>query len=508
MPTPPEKDSIYGSSKNTNEYKVHLIFLYQANPETGIPYGHFNFLVPAEKEVAQAEAVKPAGSSSSLTEKNKGKKIKKIVIVDKMPQERHTTRENTNAFFATWSGSSKPLPPLPPPSDTPSENESQQHPTGDLQRGDQPEHQGGQTVAEKAQQHPTGDLQRGDQPEHQGGFSSQESGDDDEDENGNEYTKVKGIVERIKNFKSQHPHFEWDWESGSSESDEDDHLLSSAQKSTSNDNIDSNSVSESTSGLVRSDCMGANGSTKGKDHLAEAAAAGPAQPPQPAQPAQEHDDGAHMVSVLRMAGVDVERIFAKKTKQQVVMQWSNKKLLGEVYIANGNSAAVVGKAEVYGQKRISNFAELRGLEWFKNASRELRQAWKNRLLNDEKPLFVWDVECVHHFDNPYKIQGRMNARSFDIDLKRLKSWNDAQDLPGLDLKETALYFLHLLSEEDLARLEKTMKILDGCEIKVGTACSGTDIAVSVTKATFAALSEYFGVPYLKHVLFATYTIYI
>jgi hypothetical protein len=319
---------------------------------------------------------------------------------------------------------------------------------------------------------------------------------------------VKGIVERIKNFKSQHPHFEWDWESGSSESDEDDHLLSSAQKSTSNDNIDSNSVSESTSGLVRSDCMGANGSTKGKDHLAEAAAAGPAQPPQPAQPAQEHDDGAHMVSVLRMAGVDVERIFAKKTKQQVVMQWSNKKLLGEVYIANGNSAAVVGKAEVYGQKRISNFAELRELEWFKNASRELRQAWKNRLLNDEKPLFVWDVECVHHFDNPYKIQGRMNARSFDIDLKRLKSWNDAQDLPGLDLKETALYFLHLLSEEDLARLEKTMKILDGCEIKVGTACSGTDIAVSVTKATFAALSEYFGVPYLKHVLFATYTIYI
>ena len=102
----------------------------------------------------------------------------------------------------------------------------------------------------------------------------------------------------------------------------------------------------------------------------------------------------------------------------------------------------------------------------------------------------------------------MNARSFDIDLKRLKSWNDAQNLPGLDLKETALYFLHLLSEEDLARLEKTMKILDGCEIKVGTACSGTDITVSVTKATFAALSEYFGVPYLKHVLFATYTIYI
>ena len=56
--------------------------------------------------------------------------------------------------------------------------------------------------------------------------------------------------------------------------------------------------------------MGANGSTKGKDHLAEAAAAGPAQP---AQPAQEHDDGAHMVSVLRMAGVDVERILQKKT---------------------------------------------------------------------------------------------------------------------------------------------------------------------------------------------------
>lgn len=66
-------------------------------------------------------------------------------------------------------------------------------------------------------------------------------------------------------------------------------------------------------------------------------------------------------------------------------------------------------------------------------------------------------------------------------------------LPGFDLEETAMYFMKLLGTEDLRRLEETMRHLDNCTINVGTACSGTDIAVSVTKATISALAKHFKV---------------
>ena len=175
------------------------------------------------------------------------------------------------------------------------------------------------------------------------------------------------------------------------------------------------------------------------------------------------------------------------------MFWSNKRTIGKVYMVKTNTSIVVGIANVTNQSRIFTFAELRRLDCFKDASNELKTVWKNRLLQEKKPLYVWEITCTEKFDKKLEITGRHYGKNFNVETKRLRSFRQDKELPGLDLKETAMYFVKRLSDDDLDRLENTMKQLHGKEIKVGTACSGTDIAVSVTRATVEALAELFNV---------------
>lgn len=182
------------------------------------------------------------------------------------------------------------------------------------------------------------------------------------------------------------------------------------------------------------------------------------------------------------------------TSHEVVLLMSNKKVIGDVYIAKSESADVFGKGVVSKQERISQLSQLRGRDCFQNASREVKDIWKNRLLKENKSLFAWTITGSVRFEKPLKIQGKQYFRSYKVPLNRLTSQQDVK-LPSLDLKETALYFMNLLDEADFDRLKETMASLDHCIIKVGSTCSGTDIAASVVKATFAAFAEHFHAPW-------------
>ena len=206
------------------------------------------------------------------------------------------------------------------------------------------------------------------------------------------------------------------------------------------------------------------------------------------------------ITVLRLPGAECTRMCTELNKpHEVVMFWSSKKVIGKVYMVKAQSSVVVGIADVKNQQRISTFAELRRLDCFKDASNELKTVWKNRLLQEKKQLFVWEIACIQKFDKQLEMQGRNPAKHFQIEIKQLKSFDQDKALPGLDLKETAMYFVNRLSDDDLDRLKNTMKQLHNKEIKVGTACSGTDIAVSMTKATVEALAEHFNVSWPKFI---------
>lgn len=66
----------------------------------------------------------------------------------------------------------------------------------------------------------------------------------------------------------------------------------------------------------------------------------------------------------------------------------------------------------------------------------------------------------------------------------------------LSLTSTAKHFVSKLSDSDRKQLQSTLQGLNGKCIKVGTTCSGTDVAIPVLECTFRALCEMFQAPFL------------
>ena len=201
------------------------------------------------------------------------------------------------------------------------------------------------------------------------------------------------------------------------------------------------------------------------------------------------------VNIIKLTGCDIDLIFSDlNTAREVLMLFTNKKISGETYVTKQDSSEVLGKVLVDKQTCISNLGELRACECFHNASREIKDLWKKRILQEKKPLFLWEMLGIEVFEKPLTIRGKTKTGT-QIALNRLVSHHEAT-VPSLDLKETALYFMQRLSEEDLQRLGQTMAHLDQCTVRVGGTCSGTDIAVSVTRATLEAFSKHFNASWL------------
>ena len=207
----------------------------------------------------------------------------------------------------------------------------------------------------------------------------------------------------------------------------------------------------------------------------------------------EDDDDGDTVCVIRLARHDVKKVFQDlSTFHEVLMHWSNKKLIGKtVCISQWKTSEVVGRCEIQGQQKISSFSDLRNCQCFQDANRDVRNLWKHRLLKEEKQLYVWKIKGMEQFEKPKKVLGHEKERCFSTSLQKLTSFQ-YQPLPEMNLEATTEHFIQMLSEQDKHHLECTMKSLDNCFIRVGTTCSGTDIAVSVVKDTFKALSKHFG----------------
>ena len=212
------------------------------------------------------------------------------------------------------------------------------------------------------------------------------------------------------------------------------------------------------------------------------------------QSVDDDQESMYQVWVVRLSGFEISMLFDGKTSAEMIMSWSAKKLLGTIYLMGSKPGCVVGTAVVKQQGPIKNFADLRATQWFTEASRDRRETWKNRMLKEEKPLYLWKLEEIKKLESPKRvpIYGKASCRSFAVSFGQLTSLYE-RALPGLDLCETTDYFRNLLSQTDLQKLHQTMKCLDGRVIRVGTTCSGTDIGVSTLKLTILSLAKHFGV---------------
>ena len=122
--------------------------------------------------------------------------------------------------------------------------------------------------------------------------------------------------------------------------------------------------------------------------------------------------------------------------------------------------------------------------------------WKCRL-KDGHPVFVWIVDDVNLVE-PYAIKStykKFRNRHFRMDLDTLTTKVcPTRLLPkGMSLYHTSHFFLTLLGTKDFKRLELTALALDGCTIRVGTTCSGSDIGIIAVKSVLCALQQCFQV---------------
>ena len=579
MGTCPAKDAVYGG-QGGSEYQIHVYFRYQANPETGQEYGHFNFLMSKEDGIHKESKVEvtdknvivlsgpvqdktlslPNSSAPSETLQLSSGTDSTHLPADEAPEQTETT-DPTQAQPEPTSIAEQPPPaPQGQPKEAvkqatspeagaqeqtadPSQQaahpevEAQEQAAVPSQQATSPEAEVQEQTAVPAQQealHPLPPPSEAPSEQAQTDFedmldASIEDGggpprrtlslsDDDFEQSvklepdwqpdlateSSEYSKVKSLDDRIRNFQPQSRTSESETDSGENEEE--------------GEQEDSNSVPDSKAPTPKSSSPSSTQKDNSKaealtsvddsveDREAPAAAAAETAHHAPIETADDDDDenmgncasdsDANAI-VIRVSGTDLDRILSDiQTPKDVVMIRSNKSVMGTVHLASPTSQCVYGTAEVTQQERITTFAALRREESFQHASREVRDLWRARLLQDKKPLYIWKFVGLEKFEKPLTIMGKVHHMTFKIPLKRLVS-RDAIPLPGLNLEETCGYFMSLLSAEDLERLGKTMVGLDNCTIKVGTACSGTDIAVSVMKATFKALARHFNASSLQ-----------
>ena len=114
---------------------------------------------------------------------------------------------------------------------------------------------------------------------------------------------------------------------------------------------------------------------------------------------------------------------------------------------------------------------------------------KNQL-RSMKQFFLWrfnDIQCLHEASRTRLIRSTFCNRTFNIPLCHLH----APVVPPakLDLRDTCWYFVDLCEERFRSSLLQQITKLDGHSIRVGTACSGSDICVTTLIQSLEYLNQ-------------------
>ena len=525
------QDTVYGTHPIPGNYHLHMYFLFQANPASGEKYGHFNFLKFPHED-----------TTTTVDQKRTSQKLMSV----KRPTVRHSTPENVKAFWTKWSGCIATIPssntPLPPPCDPPDDTPQQTS-------GDQPTDSGeamegvllakcvAETHEKENQAEQTDDSKTGlenvdtaahtalpEAPtattvliEHASSPSTEEAPaceeapmhkhDSPQQANTCKTINPEALAATAEPHAMQPP-CEHQPEAPTATTGLMEHASNPSTEATT-ENDTNYERAEAFVRRLQAFQQHRVGRIDDSFESEEETIPSDDETPEPqgkdSQSVDDDRESMYQVWVVRLSGFEISMLFDGKTSAEMIMSWSAKKLLGTIYLMGSKPGCVVGTAVVKQQGPIKNFADLRATQWFTEASRDRRETWKNRMLKEEKPLYLWKLEEIKKLESPKRvpIYGKASCRSFAVSFGQLTSFYE-RALPGLDLCETTDYFRNLLSQTDLQKLHQTMKCLDGRVIRVGTTCSGTDIGVSTLKLTILSLAKHFGVTRRMFFLFKVF----
>ena len=127
------------------------------------------------------------------------------------------------------------------------------------------------------------------------------------------------------------------------------------------------------------------------------------------------------------------------------------------------------------------------------------KTWANRVREREK-VFAWRVATVTPLDNPIRIRfasGKFRNRHFTCKKKNLYQVMDLP-APAPSLFETAQFFMKLLPPRYQERLARVAGVMNKRILRVGTACSGSDICMVAIRALLQAMNKEFNVSKQDH----------
>ena len=211
------------------------------------------------------------------------------------------------------------------------------------------------------------------------------------------------------------------------------------------------------------------------------------------------DDNDHEIRIVKLGAGDIATLLSSKDDKDdsecdILVSWTNKKINGIIYVCEtGNACKLLGKACLVHQKAVEHVSALRAYNAFREAGKDQQTAWKNRITQSHKPLYAWRLSMVERFAVPMSIsmsEKHKRNRCFTLQSNQLGSFVERSP-PDMCYESTCEWFVNSLCPDDFQRLSDTVRHLHGCRLKVGTTCSGTDIAIPVIKGTMSYLSRRF-----------------
>lgn len=123
---------------------------------------------------------------------------------------------------------------------------------------------------------------------------------------------------------------------------------------------------------------------------------------------------------------------------------------------------------------------------------------KDRLRNG-LACYLWDLQEVTEIQ-PFPVRNtkpKFRNRHFAIPLEWLQRGIDIQPPEAPSLYSASYFFLRMLSKDQYKLLERTARVLDGRQLRIGTTCCGCDIGVTCVKSVLKMLNREFCVSCLQ-----------
>ena len=166
---------------------------------------------------------------------------------------------------------------------------------------------------------------------------------------------------------------------------------------------------------------------------------------------------------------------------------------------HASQTILVGRLKVTKIEQLRLCKDLSCLQGSLHTRSELEQ-WQTRLTND-KVVWAWTFSVMELIDSPTCVRltsPKFRNRHFVCKRGILRAGLVASPPTKASLVHTAEFFIQLLPPSERKLLEATANALNGRHVRVGSACSGSDICIVAMRALLRALNVTFSATVAAH----------